>query len=108
MDPQPKKYYEVTLAGLVFIGVTSFVLLAAVNSQANLLFWAFGVMAGGLMVSAIMGASFLRAIEVDRLTGDHAVAGENLEIHYRLVNHKRYWPCFAIRLTEARFVGPVS
>ncbi len=101
-------YYELTFTGFVFVGVACFVLIAALNSQNNILFWALGIVLGTLLVSAILGDLLLRRIEVQRSVGKHAVAGEPMEVHYRLVNDKILWPSCAIRITEARFLGAVS
>ena len=101
-------YYELTFTGFVFAGVTCFVLIAALNSQNNILFWALGIVLGTLLISAVLGDLLLRRLEVTRSVGEHAVAGEPMEVHYRLVNHKILWPSCAIRITEARFLGAVS
>lgn len=101
-------YYELTFTGFVFAGVACFVLIAAFNSQNNVLFWALGIVLGTMVVSAILGDMLLRHLEVRRSVGDHAVAGEPMEVHYRLINHKILWPSCAIRVTEARFLGALS
>ena len=101
-------YYELTFTGFVFAGVTCFVLIAALNSQNNVLFWALGIVLGTLLVSAVLGDLLLRRLEVTRSVGEHAVAGESMEVHYRMVNHKILWPSCAVRITEARFLGAVS
>lgn len=101
-------YYELTFTGFVFAGVTCFVLIAALNSQNNVLFWALGIVLGTLLVSAVLGDLLLRRLEVTRSVGEHAVAGEPMEVHYRMVNHKILWPSCAVRITEARFLGAVS
>ncbi len=101
-------YYEITFTGLVFAGVACFVLIAAINSQNNILFWALGIVLGTLLVSAVLGDLLLRRLEIHRSIGSHAVAGEPMEVHYRLVNHKILWPSCAVRITEARFLGAIS
>lgn len=100
-----KRYFEITFPGLVFVAVSLFVLLAAVNSQTNLLFFAFGLMFGAVLVSALLGAVMLRRIEITRITADHAAAGAPAEIHYRVSNLKRTWPSFAMRVADVRFSG---
>ena len=103
-----RRTYEITFAGVIFAGITGFVLLAAVNSGTNPLFFAFGLMVGVLMVSALLGAVAFRRIEVVRLVADHAAAGEPTDIHYRLTNRKRRCPAFALRLGESRNVGELT
>ncbi|MGC8623987.1 MAG: DUF58 domain-containing protein [Phycisphaerae bacterium] len=101
-------YYELTFTGFVFVGVACFVLIAAFNSQNNVLFWALGIVLGTMLVSAILGDLLLRRLQVQRSVGQYAVAGEPMEVHYRLVNQKILWPSCAIRITEARFLGAIS
>ena len=103
-----KRRHEITFAGLIFIGVTCFVMIAAINTGTNLLFLAFGLMFGGLLVAGCVSWLMLRKIEVRRVMNDHAVAGEPLEFHYLLTNRKKRWPSFAIRVTEARTDGELE
>jgi uncharacterized protein (DUF58 family) len=86
--------------GFIFAGVTLFVVLAAINSQSNLLFLCFGVMLGCLFLSAFISGTMLRRLEIQRVVADHAAAGDLVDIHYHITNHKRFWPSFAITITE--------
>src|ERR1035437_16272 len=99
---QGRRRHEVTLTGFVFMGITLFVLLAAINSGTNILYLAFGLMLGGLVVSGIVSAISLRNVDVKRIMPDHVVAGEPAQIEYILTNKKRRWPCFAVRITEIK------
>jgi len=99
---QGRRRHEVTLAGFIFMGITLFVMIAAINSQTNILFLAFGLMLGGLVVSGLLSWVSLRNVEIKRIMSDHVVAGEPAEIHYLLTNNKRRWPCFAVRITEVK------
>ena len=100
-----KTYYELTAIGFVFLGVTAFVMIAAINSHTNVLYWALGIVLGSILVSAIMGNVLLKKLEVVRVVGDHAVVGEATDVQYRLTNRKWIWPSCAVRMTEARMVG---
>ncbi len=100
-----KTYYELTAIGFVFAGVTAFVMLAAINSKTNVLFWALGIVLGSILVSTILGNVVLKNLDVVRVVGDHAVVGEAADVQYRLTNRKRLWPSCAVRMTEARMVG---
>jgi uncharacterized protein (DUF58 family) len=100
-----QRRFEITLAGLVFVAVALFVLLATINSQSNLLFFAWGLMLGSLLVSALIGAVMLRGVSAQRQTSDHAEAGQPTEVQYEITNSKHRWPCFALHLTEAFFHG---
>lgn len=98
----------ITFAGVIFIGITAFVMIAAINSQTNLLFWAFGLMLGGLIVSGSLSSTMLRKVDVRRVMSDHAIVAEPLEFHYLLTNRKRSWPSFAIQVTEAKTAGELA
>lgn len=108
MKHQRKRRFEITLSGFIFGAVILFVLASAINSQANLLFFAFGLMLGAMLVSALIGALMLRCVDAVRLLADHAEAGQPAEVHYEISNHKKRWPCFALHLTEAFFVGTLD
>jgi|GEM_PF-1659537 len=100
-----RSYYELTFTGFIFGGVAAFVLIAAVNSQTNVLFWALGVVIGALILAAVVGNLLLKNMLIQRAVADHGVVGESLDVHYRLTNPKRWLPSCAIRITEARYVG---
>lgn len=85
--------------GLVFVVVTLLILGAAMYTQANLLFWAFGLMVGGLLVSMGVAWQVLRGVSVVRLPAGHGVAGEALVLRYQLTN--RSWlPVFGVVVHE--------
>ncbi len=96
-----RKHVEVPLAGLIFAAVTGFVFLAAINSQTNLLFICFGVMFGCLFLSIFISDRMLCHLKVVTRVVDHAAAGERIDVHYEITNAKRFWPTFAVCITEA-------
>jgi uncharacterized protein (DUF58 family) len=93
--------HRVTYSGMIFVAITGFVCIAAMNSGTNLLYLALGLMVGGLVVSALIARLSLSGVEARRIMSDHVVARESADIHYQITNKKRYWPCFAVRVTEA-------
>jgi len=95
-----RRYIEVPVAGRIFAVVTGSVLLAAINSQTNLLFFFFGVLAGCLLLSAFLAERMVRHVEVTRQVVDHAAAGERIDVHYHLRNGKRFWPALAVAVGE--------
>lgn len=85
--------------GMVYVVVTLLILGAAIYTQANLLFWAFGLMVGGLIVSLVLSVQMLRGVSIQRLPPAHGVAGEMLLIRYSVVN--RSWlPVFGLVIHE--------
>ncbi|HTV49223.1 MAG TPA: DUF58 domain-containing protein [Phycisphaerae bacterium] len=103
-----RTYFEVTFVGFVFVCVTLFVLIAAINSQTNILFWALGVVVGGWIFAAVVSKLLLKKLEVTRSVPDHNVAGQPSEVLYKLRNGKRFWPSCAVRITEARHTGDLK
>lgn len=91
--------------GLLYLLVSGLILASAIYTQANLLFWGFGLMIGGLVVSAGAAAVALRGLEVSRIVPTHSAAGEALPLRYEL--HNRSWlPAFAVVLREGWGRGP--
>jgi uncharacterized protein (DUF58 family) len=94
--------HSITLPGIIYIGITAFVMVAALNSGTNLLYITFGLMTGAFVASAFLSSLSLRRMDVRRIMADHVVAGEPSIIQYQVTNKKRFWPCFAVRIAEAR------
>lgn len=104
----PRTSIHVPLAGLIFVGVSGFVLLAAINSSQNLLYMAFGALMGCMAVSLRVVIRNLRRLTIERVVDQHLVANEPTLITYRITNHKYFFPLFDIRITEANFKGPLA
>ena len=96
--PQRKLHPHVGVA--MYAVVTLFLGAAAFNSQTNLLFWAFGLMLGGLIVTVAVGALMLGGVRVRRLTPHHGAVGEPLRVRYKLTNRRAVLPCFAMIVSE--------
>ncbi|MEM1446831.1 MAG: DUF58 domain-containing protein [Planctomycetota bacterium] len=85
--------------GVLYILVSGVILASAIYTQANLLFWGFGLMVGGLVLSIGVAAIALRGLEVTRTVPTHCAAGEPLPLRYEI--HNRSWlPAFAVVLRE--------
>src|SRR5580765_7894730 len=83
---------DFSLTGLVYCAMMMFMGLAAINSQANLLFGVFGLMIGILLISGVVSRKVLRRLDVRRVLTDHAVVGRPTTITYQIKNRKRFWP----------------
>jgi len=79
---------------MLFMGV------AAINSQANLLFGMFGLMVGVLLISGVISRLVLRGLILHRALPDHACVGEPITVGYELTNTKRFWPSLSVVLAE--------
>ena len=85
--------------GVVYVVVTGLILAVAIYTQANLLFWSFGLMVGGLLVSLLVSWQSLRNVKVQRLSPGHGVANDMMVLRYHITN--RSWlPIFSLVITE--------
>ena len=89
-----------SLTGFVYICMMLFMGIAAINSQANLLFGIFGLMIGVLLIGGVISRLVLKSLVVERDLPDHACVGEPLTVPYKFVNQKRYWPSLSVVLAE--------
>ena len=106
---------QVGPTGWAYLLILLATLAAALYTQANLMFMAFGLQLGALFVSFVWVGLALRQVELERDPPDHGVTGEELVIRYRL--SKRSWvPAFSLVITETwgrgrgghRKQGPLS
>jgi uncharacterized protein (DUF58 family) len=74
--------------------------LAAVNTQANLLFGVFGLMIGVLIIAFVISRAVLRRLKVKRILPEHAVVGKPVTLLYEFTNTKRYWASLSVTLGE--------
>lgn len=86
--------------GVVYIGTMLFMGIAAINSQANLLFGMFGLMIGVLLVSGVISRWVLKRLTLARVLPDHGCVGHPMTITYQLTNAKRFWPSVSIVIAE--------
>src|SRR5690348_18280944 len=91
---------DFSLPGLLYCGMILFMGLAAINTQANLLFGVFGLMIGIMLVSWFVSRVVVRQLEVRRSMPPSLVVGVPTILNYEFTNRKRYWPSLSITLTE--------
>ena len=92
--------YHFHAPGIVYVGVTLFLAVGAINSQNNLLFAALGLAIGGLLVSGIISGASLLGLRIERDPIVHAVAGAPLAISYTVTNTNRFFPAFGLTVLE--------
>ena len=95
-----KPSLDFSVTGLVYCSMMMFMGLAAINSQANLLFGVFGLMIGILLISGVISRVVLQKISVVRVLPESAVVGEATTIVYELTNQKRFWPSLSMGVSE--------
>ena len=97
--------YHLHLPGLLYVGLTVLVGLAAVNRQNNLLFWILGVMLSALLISGVVSGVMMQSLRVKRLVAGHGIVGEPLAVRYAVTNRNRLFAVFAIHVEERPVAG---
>lgn len=87
-------------SGLVYVVVASLILCTGIYAQNNLLFWAFGLMVGGVLASVLVAWLSMKGLRIERLPPDHAVVGQPLVLRYLITNPKLFMPVFSLVVTE--------
>src|SRR5690349_24718393 len=82
---------DFSITGLVYCSMMMFMGLAAINSQANLLFGVFGLMIGILLISGVISRLVLRKLSVRRVLPENAEVGQTITITYLFENRKKFW-----------------
>jgi uncharacterized protein (DUF58 family) len=102
----PVRRYHFHFPGVLYVAVTLFLAVGAVNSQNNLLFVALGLAIGGLMVSGILSGASLLGLRIERDPIARAAVGAPLRISYTITNANRLFPAFGLNLMELGGSGP--
>ena len=95
-----KPAIDFSITGFIYCTMMMFIGLAAINTQANLLFGVFGLMIGILVVSFLLSGVVLRRMKADRVLPDHMIVGRPAALTYNLVNQKRFWPSLSVTIGE--------
>lgn len=99
--PPVRRRYHFHRPGVLYILVTLFMAVGAINSQNNLLFAALGLAIGGLLISGLISGSALLGIRVRRSAPAHASLGDPLPVVFHVSNVNRLVPAFGLHLVES-------
>lgn len=91
---------------LAYLALTVTVSVVAMSSQKNLLFWVFGVLVGGLMVSISLAVLMMRNLEIRRLDPQHGAVGEPLNLRYVVKNNNWLLPVFNLHIEDQPVDSP--
>ena len=95
-----KPSLDFSVTGLIYCSMMMFMGLAAINSQANLLFGVFGLMIGILLVSGFISRLVLRKLQIRRILPENAEVGLTVTVIYEFTNNKRFWPSVSVTIAE--------
>lgn len=84
----------------MYIGVTLLMGLGAINSQNNLLFFAFGLALGSILISGFVSGMSLMNLDVRRAPAGVGRVGEPMLVVYRVRNRSRWLPAFGLVVEE--------
>ncbi len=109
-ESTPRRRYHFHTPGVLYIVVTLFLAIGALNSQNNLLFASLGLAIGGLLVSGILSGGSLMGVRVERAVGPSGAGGpggvrgvhvgEPFAVTYRVRNRNLLLPAFGLTVTE--------
>lgn len=94
--------YHFNLGGAIYVFTTLLLMTGAINSQNNLLFFAFGLALSGLFISGVISGAAMTGLRVWRLTSPAARVGDTLTIRYRIQNRNRFIPAMGLTVEELR------
>lgn len=89
-----------TIAGVMYILVTLFLAVGAINAQNNLLFWLFGFAIAILITSGLLSGNAMMRLHVRGAPIAVARAGEVRTVRYQLRSRSRMFPLFGLVLRE--------
>lgn len=95
-----RRRYHAHTPGLLFVGTTVIVLLGALHSGNNLLYWIFGLAIGGVIVSGFLSGSSLMGLRIEGIAPESAAAGSPAIVRYRLRNTNRWMPAVGLALED--------
>ncbi|MDX2115345.1 MAG: DUF58 domain-containing protein [Planctomycetota bacterium] len=99
---RPSYRYHVTWALLVYLALTLFLAIGAVNSQNNLLFMAFGLALAAGLVSGVVSGAMMMNLSATRLSPGAVSVGSSAVVRYEISNRSRRLPAFALVVEEER------
>ncbi len=96
----PVRRYHFHPPGLLYVIVTLFIAIGALNSQNNLLFATLGLAIGGLLASGIVSGAALMGVRVQREPNPPGTAGQPLVLRYTIRNANKFIPVFGLHIEE--------
>ena len=94
--------YEVTRAGMVYIGITVVIGIASINTGNNLLYIVVAALLSAILVSGVASALVLRHLELDVHLPEHVFAGRPMLARLLLRNVSSWVPSFSIRVVPSQ------
>ncbi len=97
---RPPRSLHITKAGWKFLGLTTVIGLAAVNTGNNLLYLVFGSMLSFITASGVLSELMLRKIRLERKFPKHIFAQQAAPVSVEIANRKKYIPSFFLLIED--------
>ena len=94
--------YDVTREGMVYLGVTLAIGVAALNTGNNLLFIVVAALLAGILVSGVASAGVLRGLQLEISLPAHVFASKSVMARLSLTNTRLGAPSFSISVAPPR------
>lgn len=95
-----RRKYDLHPPGLLYVVITVFLAIGAINSQNNLLFAAFGLSMAGFLISGVISGPPLMGIRARRMGVTLGHVGETAEIRYRLEKTRGRFAAMGLEIRE--------
>ncbi len=95
-----QRKYRPRASSLLFVGVTAFLGIGAIQADPNLMPLIFGVAIAGLVSSGLVGGMMLMGLRPRRLPLGSAQVGTVFRVRYELESRARFLPSFALGISE--------
>lgn len=106
--PIVRRRYHASAGSVLYIMTTMFLAIGAINSQNNLLFFAFGIAAGAIVISGFISGPALMGVRARRDLPASAEVGRPIVVRYTIWNRSRLWPAFGLTIAEEHAAGAES
>ncbi len=107
-----RRRYHTSAGSVLYVLTTIFLAIGAINSQNNLLFFAFGIAAGAMVISGFVSGPALMRVRARRDVPATAEVGRPFVVRYTVWNLSRLWPAFGLAIVEEKLsdkaAGPLG
>lgn len=103
-----RRRYHASAGSVLYIMTTMFLAIGAINSQNNLLFFAFGIAAGAIVISGFVSGPALMGVRARRDLPASVEVGRPIVVRYTIWNRSRLWPAFGLTIAEEHTSGAES
>lgn len=95
-----RRHYRPHGPGMLYLLITFFLAVGAINSQNNLLFFAFGLAVAGFLISGLISGAPLMHVEARRLDPGTAHVGEPAAIRYAIACRGGVFAAMGLEIRE--------